>query len=229
MPLKMTPTQSIKPQAAYPGNDSAIRTEFAGQQALYDLQPAMVRRFLELQAQKLADAIRKSQIQASFSLPDKVSVQEIPGEGPVQAAVPPDMREQLVGGVINRLTRADLRAVLRQRLGELEGSTQPAVSASARLLRHALALYMVYDLLPAGRSVTYTAAEGEEIPTLPAESQNLTPESAITQASDAIVEEVAAEEGRRELQVPFVPAARRFYLPQWVAFDDQGELLVHSA
>ena len=31
-----------------------------------------------------------------------------------------------------------------------------------------------------------------------------------------------------ELIVPYVPAARRFYLPQWVAFDDQGHLLVNS-
>jgi hypothetical protein len=30
------------------------------------------------------------------------------------------------------------------------------------------------------------------------------------------------------LLVPYVPAARRFYLPQWVAFDDQGNLLVNS-
>jgi hypothetical protein len=28
--------------------------------------------------------------------------------------------------------------------------------------------------------------------------------------------------------VPYVPAARRFYLPQWVAFDDQDGLLVSS-
>jgi hypothetical protein len=28
--------------------------------------------------------------------------------------------------------------------------------------------------------------------------------------------------------VPFVPAARRFYLPQWVAFDDEGKMLVNS-
>src|SRR5512142_602725 len=181
MPLKVSPAQSTKPLPAYPGDDSAIRAEYESQQALYNLQPAMVRHFLELQAQKLADAIRKSQIQAGFSLPDKVVVQELPGESTVQSTVPPDMREQLVGGVINRLTRADLRTVLRQRLGELDGSTQAAISASARLLRHALALYMVYDLLPAGRSVTYTAAEGEEIPTLPAESRDLTPESAITQ------------------------------------------------
>ncbi len=228
MPLKVNSGQTTRPITSHQGNDSAIRAEYEGQQALYDLQPAMVRRFLELQAQKLADALRKSQIQASFSLPDKVVVQEMPGEAPVQAVVPPDMRQQLVGGVINRLTRADLRTALRQRLGELEGSGQLAVSASARLLRHALALYMVYQLLPAGRSVTYTAAEGEEIPTLPADTPALTPESAITQASDAIVEEAASEESRGELQVPFVPAARRFYLPQWVAFDDQGELLVHT-
>src|SRR5512135_1320352 len=112
MPLKVSPTQSSRPYSSLTGNDSAIRAEYESQQALYDLQPAMVRRFLELQAQKLADAIRKSQIQASFSLPDKVTLQEVPGEAPVQAAVPPDMREQLVGGVINRLTRTDLRAVL---------------------------------------------------------------------------------------------------------------------
>ena len=28
--------------------------------------------------------------------------------------------------------------------------------------------------------------------------------------------------------MPFVPAARRFYLPQWVAFDDNGKILVGS-
>ena len=36
------------------------------------------------------------------------------------------------------------------------------------------------------------------------------------------------EKGRGELQVPYVPAARRFYLPQWVAFDEQDKLLVGS-
>jgi hypothetical protein len=34
------------------------------------------------------------------------------------------------------------------------------------------------------------------------------------------------EAGRGELLVPYVEAARRFYLPQWVAFDDEGHLLV---
>jgi hypothetical protein len=30
------------------------------------------------------------------------------------------------------------------------------------------------------------------------------------------------------VQTPFVPAARKFFLPQWVAFDDEGNLLVGS-
>jgi len=34
-----------------------------------------------------------------------------------------------------------------------------------------------------------------------------------------------AESGRGELSVPYVKAARRFYLPQWIAFDNQGNLL----
>ena len=36
------------------------------------------------------------------------------------------------------------------------------------------------------------------------------------------------KEDRGEVQTPFVPAARKFFLPQWVAFDDAGKLLVGS-
>jgi hypothetical protein len=73
--------------------------------------------------------------------------------------------------------------------------------------------------------VIYRADDDEQIPTIPVEDNAL--ESAITQASDAIVEDGNATD-RGELQTPFVPAARKFFLPQWVAFDDQGKLLVGS-
>jgi hypothetical protein len=83
-------------------------------------------------------------------------------------------------------------------------------------------------MLPSGRSVTYLALEGEETPSLPV-SPEMEPGSAIMAATDAVVEaEALAEEGRGELQVPFVPAARRFFLPQWVAFDEHDGLLVGS-
>ncbi len=82
-------------------------------------------------------------------------------------------------------------------------------------------------MLPSGRKVAYVAAYGEDIPTIPV-ADRTDPESAILASTDAISEKRQDEKGRGELQVPYVPAARRFYLPQWVAFDDQDELLVGS-
>jgi hypothetical protein len=84
---------------------------------------------------------------------------------------------------------------------------------------------MVYDMLPAGRNVHYLAPADGGIPFEPADD-GLEPASAITASTDAIAEEAADEAGRGELIVPYVPAARRFYLPRWVAFDDQDRLLV---
>jgi hypothetical protein len=141
--------------------------------------------------------------------------------------VPDGFREQLVGGLRDRLTRLDIRTALRQRLGELEGVTNPAVSAAANLVRHAIAIHLVHNMLPSGKAVKYRALEGEEIPSTP-EQEELEPGSALTASGDAIVEESQPETGRGELLVPYVPAARRFYLPQWVAFDDEGRLLVNS-
>jgi hypothetical protein len=109
----------------------------------------------------------------------------------------------------------------------LEQSPNRAIATSAGLIRFATAMHMVHNMLPSGRSVTYVPDEGEEIPTIPVGGE-LEPESAITATTDAIAEEGQDEAGRGELLVPFVPAARRFYLPQWVAFDDQGRLLVNS-
>jgi hypothetical protein len=111
------------------------------------------------------------------------------------------------------------------RLNELEKSANEGISVSTGLLRYAAAIYMIHNLLPAGRTVVYRACDDEQIPTIPVEDNS--PESAITQASDAIAEE-GGKDNRGEVQTPFVPAARRFFLPQWVAFDDEGKLLVGS-
>ena len=86
---------------------------------------------------------------------------------------------------------------------------------------------MIYNMLPSGRSVTYAAADGEDIASVPVKD-GLEPELAITASTDTIAEEGRVEEGRGELLVPYVPAARRFYLPQWVPFDEHDGLLVNS-
>ncbi|HEX9029667.1 MAG TPA: hypothetical protein VF823_10880, partial [Anaerolineales bacterium] len=199
--------------------------EYESHQALLNAQSPLVQRFLEAQARFIATAIVQNQSQVRFTLPDRVTG---PAERDKVVSIPPDCREQSVGSLIDRLTRTDLRTALRQRLSELEQSTKRGVALGASLTRHATVLYMVRSMLPSGRSVTYTAVDGEEIPTIPA-GDLMEPGSAITATTDAIAEEQGGESGRGELLVPYVPAARRFYLPQWVAFDDEGHLLVNSA
>jgi len=222
-------SQYMKVSDPYPGlADSAVsqlRQEYIGFQELLQLQPPLVQRFLETQASSVAEAVIQGLPQVRFTLPDRVVIQAQDGEvKPV--SVPNESREQITGGLMDRLMRTDLRTALRLRLGELEGSSNRAVSVSAGLLRHAVVNHMVHNMLPSGRTVEYQVADGEEIPSIPVRS-GLEPESAITATTDAIVaEEARGEIGRGELLVPYVEAARRFYLPQWVAFDDAGHLLV---
>lgn len=227
-----TKPKLIKVSDPHPGlTDSVVsqlRQEYQSYQELLQLQPPLVQRFLETQASSMAEAVIQELPQVRFSLPDRVVLPKQEGERKA-APVPGDSREQITGGLMDRLTRTDLRTALRLRLAELEQSTIHSVSVSASLLRHALVRHMVHSMLPAGRTVQYKVAEGEEIPTIPIRSE-LEPESAITAATDAIVtEEDRGEAGRGELLVPYVEAARRFFLPQWVAFDDGGHLLVGSA
>ena len=205
---------------------SHLREELSEKQALFNAQPTIVQRFIEAQARQIADALIEHRPQAKFTLPARI-VAEMPQiDQPATITVPAAAREQSVGGLRLRLMRQGVSEDLRHRLNELEQSPDHAISTSAALLRHAATIHMVHNMLPSGRTVTYRPEEDEEIPTIPTE--DLEPESAITQASDAIAEEGKADEGRGDLQVPFVPAARRFYLPQWVSFDDNGKLLVGS-
>jgi hypothetical protein len=203
-----------------------LQREYDAWQASFDLQPAMTQHFLESQARQLAEAVtrRERSAQAAFKLPDQIVLEA----GSQPAPVPPDFREQMAGGLMDRLTRTGLAHALSQRLAELEQAPNRALAVAAGLLRHTIAMQMVSALLPSGRSVVYEADEGEEIASIPVHA-DLEPGSAVTAATDAIAEEAEPEAARGELQVPFVPAARRFYLPQWVAFDDRGGLLVNSA
>jgi len=228
----VTKPKPIKISDPHPGLTdnvvSQLRKEYLGYQELLQLQPSIVQRFLETQASSVAEAVVQGLPQVRFTLPDRVILQK--QEGELKATpVPGEAREQITGGLMDRLTRTDLRTALRLRLAELEQSSARSVSVSAGLLRHALVRHLVHNMLPAGRTVEYKVAEGEEIATIPVAGK-LEPASAITATTDAIVTEEEREEvGRGELLVPYVEAARRFFLPQWVAFDDEGHLLVGSA
>jgi hypothetical protein len=207
--------------------DKTLRDELKASEALFNAQPRSVQRFLDAQVRGLSEAVEQRLPQARFSLPDQVVVRRGEGGDGSLVTVPPEHRDQLAGGLVGRLTHRDLRAAIRQRLAELSQSEHPAVAASAMLLRYAGVIHMIYDVLPSGRTVRYREPADGGIPHEPLDN-GLEPESAITATTDAIVEEGEQEAGRGELLVPYVPAARRFYLPQWVAFDEEDRLLVGS-
>lgn len=208
-------------------SSSQLRQEYEGQRALFQVQLPIVQRFLEGQGRQIAEAIDRHSPQISFTLPDRV-ISLTPEKGPGKNYnVPPDSREQMAGGLVERLTRTGLRTAFDHRLDELEGSNDQALVISSQLIRHAVVIHLVHRMLPAGRQVAYTAEEGEEIPSIPV-STGLEPESALMATTDAMTEEQQEENGRGQLLVPYTPYARRFFLPQWVAFDEQDKLLVNS-
>ncbi|MCS6907349.1 MAG: hypothetical protein RML93_05635 [Anaerolineales bacterium] len=202
-----------------------LQCELEEVRQLFAAQPLMVQRFIESQAASLADAIIANVPEARFMLPDRVLV-PAPADGFQTVSIPPEQREYRIGGWATRLRRIELRVLAKQRLTELEQSENQGIREASRLLRHTTAVHIVYNLLPAGRSVHYLAEEGETIPSIPVEEEQV--ESALTAPTDAIAEERSEETERGELLVPFVPYARRFFLPQWVAFDENGELLLSS-
>lgn len=200
-----------------------MKQQFEHESTLFDSQPGIVQRFLEAQASQISDVYIKRQYNIHFSLPDRVILSNSAEVVPV----PEGTRDQKVGKISDYLTRRNPHEPLRQRFTELSQTGNPAVAASAELIRFATAHHMIHNLLPSGRNVSYAAAEEDDIPTIPV-GEETSPESAITASTDAIAEEGNGEEGRGSLQVPFVPAARRFYLPQWVAFDSNDKLIVNT-
>jgi hypothetical protein len=202
--------------------------EYERQQALFSAQPAIVQRFLDTQGKQIAQAIVDGDPQIDFSLPDRVVCTLENVTQPALVTIPQNQRTHSAGSFLNRFRKIDLYKELRHTFIELEQSPDRAISVAAGLLRHATVVHMVYQMLPAGRAVEYQpTGEDETIPSVPV-NDGMEPGSAITASSDAIAEEGKSEEGRGDLLVPFVPYARRFYLPQWVAFNDNGEILVKS-
>jgi hypothetical protein len=200
-----------------------LHNEYDRQNTLFELQLPIIQRFLEAQARQIAEAYAERAQRVRFTLPDRVIAS--PGSEPIP--VKHAVREQHIGDFGDRLARRDVHDTLRQRLTELEQSNDQATVIAANLIRFASATHMVRNMLPSGRVVSYAPTEEDDIPSVPVTNE-MEPESAITASTDAIAEDGNAENGRGTLQVPYMPAARRFYLPQWVAFGANGELLVNS-
>jgi len=190
-------------------------------------QPVPVQHFLGQEAHNLASALVNQSFPVRFTLPERVIV-EIPpsnGKGVRTLVVPPRFRQQIVGGIVERLRSKEISKAVCRRLDELEASSNYAIAAGAGLVRFSTANLMIHDLLPSGRTVTYTSLQGEEIPCLPADEEHKSGTNSATKSGSNLGDESLIE---NKTGMPYVPWARRFYLPQWVVFDSEDRLLVSS-
>ena len=105
---------------------SQLRQDYESQQALLKAQSTLVQRFLQLQAQQVAEALFQRSSPIRFTLPDQVVD---PANGSQPLIVPPEQRAQTIGSPLDRFTRADQRLALRQRLAILEQSDPPCIVA----------------------------------------------------------------------------------------------------
>jgi hypothetical protein len=204
---------------------SQLRREYLAYQNLFQAQSALVQQFLGVQAASLAEAVVEGKSQARFTLPDRIVLQPLEVE-PKTIPVPVGYRQQELGGLLSRLRHTNLSTALSSRLLELEHSENLAVSYSAILLRHMLVMHLVHNILPVGKGVQYIAEKKDDIPHIPIHKERLPGLVYPAEAAAEVFNENRGTVSGEELLVPYVETAQGYYMPQWVAFDEQHHLLV---
>jgi hypothetical protein len=195
---------------------SRLRQEYCLYQKMFQSQQVEVQQHLTTQAVALAEALIEKRVYTHFLLPDHVSCKLLIDCAGESEPVPVESRKQKVGGIVNWLRWNDLHSALSQRMKRLEQSDNLAISVSARLLRYALAVDMIHQILPAGKPVKYSRMDANDIPNLP------------TTLMINPANEIQTADTTEEFPTPYIQAAHRFFMPQWVAFDEQGDLLTGS-
>jgi hypothetical protein len=224
--------QSLLLKLSAPGladdTTSRLRQEYQVYQALFQAQSSLGQQYLGSQAASITEAVLRGSPALQFSLPDMVNCSSIQDECIDNENLPEGIRQQHVGRGRLSLSPMDLRQALDQRLSALERSMNRALSVSAMLLRYSVATHMVYHVLPAGNTVIYRNADPDDIPNQPDEKLFNESIKTLSIASSAGMKYSHLNQSDQEVSAPYIPAAQRFYLPQWVAFGDQRNLLLGS-
>ncbi len=203
---------------------SQLRQEYLACQDLFDQQPASIQQDLVAQAAQMTKGLFSKTGQIQYHLPETV-VSHAPNGETQNLTTPRYMRHLRVGNLINRVLHSDPRAALNEQLLQLERSEEPAVSTGAALLRHVLAHYIVHEYLPGGQTVQYLSDAGEEIPYIPVRTAIETQPDNSNHPGKGPDNPGTRLELRQEAAVGVSYDPRGFFLPQWVAVDEQQHLL----
>lgn len=121
-----------------------------------------------------------------------------------------------------RLTHLENKAVVMHALREMEQDSRPGVADFGIMLKLAVARELVYNHLPDGRLIHFQPVEFGEIPSQPLAEE---PGNDPANRSDLADQKM---DGILNDPVPYVPYARLFFIPRWVAFDEKDRLLTGS-
>lgn len=221
--------QSILLKLSSPGlaesTTSQLRQEYLACQNLFEQQPVSIQQHLESQAALITKALVSRAVHINYSLPEAVSLRTQSLEGQI-LPIPVHLRHQSIGSFINQVIHIELQDALFDQLSRLERSTDPAVTAAAVLLRHAMVIYMVHNYLPDGKPVQYVAEEGDEIPCTLVNSPTDT-HLAVGFETDGVDGIPDSQIGTiKELDRARFSASGGFFVTQWVVVDDRQHLLV---
>lgn len=175
---------------------------------LLNIQVESQKQFLILQAQKLADALLHNLKETTIRLPEFLMFPNAGnGNRETKLLLSTEIRQQITIQERHKwFNRQTILQAIKKVFANLEASNNSGMAAFGGILRFATSYTIIHDLLPAGSSVTYSALSGEIVPSLP---QN-------------------CESDTKSAGLPRENYAKRFYLPQWIAFDEFGQLLVNS-
>ncbi len=162
-------------------------------------QPAPTRTFLDQQAGSILSALEAGKGRLRFQLPAQVIL-----EGGELLDLTPARRTRRVGSLLPPHSHLEMRLRLVRHLDQLEQSLNPGLSVCAQLLRYALAHAIVHHLIPDGNHVRYQPDGDDDIPSIP------------------------VEDARPSARLAAADFADRLFLPRWVAFGPDDQLLVGS-
>jgi hypothetical protein len=201
-------------------NFSHLAREYESLSRLYAAQPAMTQHFLDQQAAAIISAFDQDRGRMRYQLPHQIIL-----EGGESLDLPAGIRLRTVGSLLRRGSPLERRNEFIQHLNALEQGMNPGLAVCGKLFSFTLAQTIVHHLLPDGPQVRYRPEDGDDIPSIPLDAA---PPSALLASTDAITESENSHPDGSSVQVPYVADARRFYLPQWVAFGEQDRLLSGS-
>jgi hypothetical protein len=199
-------------------NISHISREYEALTCLFDLQPDSTRRFFQEQATQVISELEHNKKRVYFDLPEQVCW----GNGDMLDILPAWQR-QVTGSHLFGSSTLKNRLILH--LNKLEQSPHAGLAVSGKLMRFAIVHRLVYDLLPDGNPVSYQPEGDDDIPSIPLvdtpSSQRFDSRHPVKEAGTSVLEQT-------RVQVALDKTAQRFFIPQWVAFGDDDQLLVPS-